>query len=310
MTIQEIWQNCINKIVNAPSRVLVIGESTTGKTSFVTNLAQMGCEKGIKTAVLDMDVGQSNIGPPTTIGLGFARKDMNSLFDIKPEQIYFIGSTSPLGKEREFATGLKKILPKAKEAKLLIVESVAFFKDRDFRDKMLALEIEIIRPDYIVVLKLGAPYKENLLPEGGKVFSLPGVMKKNKRNLLHRKKFRIESWWRYLQGGKVYHFSTSSQEKITDGGLFNSSREAINRSSFLIGSVVGITNSKGCHLAAGIIFDTDKENLSVFAPRVKAIERDNLSFITGEVKVERRVLTLIKEKVNENLLASPFKEER
>ncbi|MEO0102671.1 MAG: Clp1/GlmU family protein [candidate division WOR-3 bacterium] len=299
MTTQEIWQDCISKIVNNPSRVLVIGESTTGKTSFVTYLAQMGCKKGIKTAVLDMDVGQSNIGPPTTIGWGFAPQNMNSLFDIKPEQIYFIGNTSPLGKEREFATGIKKILPKAKEAKLLIVESVAFFKDRDFRDKMLALEIEIIKPDYIVVLKLGAPYKENLLSEGGKVFSLPGVIKKSKRNLLHRKKFRIESWWRYLKEGKVYHFPNSFQEKTIGGGLANSSEEAISCSSFLIGSVVGITDSKGYHLAAGVIFDTDKENISVFAPSVRATERDNLSFIKGEVKVEGRVLTLIKEKVNE-----------
>ncbi|MEO0126002.1 MAG: Clp1/GlmU family protein [candidate division WOR-3 bacterium] len=290
MTIQEAWQDCVEKILAQPSRILVIGETTTGKTSFVTSLAQTGYKKGIETAVLDMDVGQSNIGPPTTIGLGFVREEINSLSEIKPEKIYFIGNTSPLGKEREFARGLKEILPIARKAGLLVVESVAFFKDQGFRDKMLALEIEIIKPDHIVVLKVGVPYQENSLADGGKVFSLPGMIKKSKRNLLQRKRFRIESWQRYLKEGKVYNLS--QKRFLTNPG------RVIKHSPF-IGQAVGLTDMQGSHLAAGVVFEKNEDNLLVFAPPVKGMGEDNLNFIFGEIKVEGGVLNFIKEEVNE-----------
>jgi|UniRef100_A0A7C3UP41 polynucleotide 5'-hydroxyl-kinase GRC3/NOL9 len=278
--ISEVWQDCIRKILNRPARVLVLGEGTSGKTSFVTYLTREAVKAGIETAVLDMDVGQSNIGPPTTIGLGFAPKEINSLADIKPKCIYFIGNTSPVGKEREFALGLKEILPKGKDAELLIVESVAFFNDRSFRDKMLALEIEIIQPYYIVVLKVGGNYEENSLSGEGRVFSLPGVVKKSKRNPTHRKKFRVESWKRYLAAGKLYQFPKESIPKPKTS---------------LLGSVAGITDQKGSHLAAGVVCDTDERRVSIFAPDIKGIKNDNLRVILGEVNVESKVLSFIKE---------------
>src|SRR5918999_822328 len=49
---------------------MVIGEGDTGKTTLVTALANALVERGFRVAVLDADLGQSEIGPPTTIGLG------------------------------------------------------------------------------------------------------------------------------------------------------------------------------------------------------------------------------------------------
>ncbi len=278
MNIHEAWQSCIGRILKEPASVLVIGEGTSGKTSFVSLLAKEGFKSGVETAVLDMDVGQSNIGPPTTIGLGFVKNEINALSEIKPKYIYFIGNTSPLGKEKEFASGLKEITSRVRTAELLIVESVALLNDRDFRSRMLALEMEILSPKYVVVLKFGADYEENSLPGGGRIFSLPGVVKKGKRNLVLRKKFRAESWIRYLKGGERYYFNKEDPKIRTPR----------------IGVPVGITNGK-THLGAGVIFEEREEVFSVFGPKMRTKKGGDLDVIIGEVKVEPKVLNFIKE---------------
>ena len=49
---------------------VVIGEVNSGKTTLVARLASALFARGRSVGVLDADVGQSEIGPPTTVGLG------------------------------------------------------------------------------------------------------------------------------------------------------------------------------------------------------------------------------------------------
>ncbi len=294
MLIPNSWRNCITAILQRPSSVLVIGEGTSGKTSFVTALAQEGFRQGLKVAVLDMDIGQSNIGPPTTMGLGYIKTDFHFLSEIPAAHIYFVGHTSPIGKEIIFAEGLKNLIPRIEKVDLAVVESVAFFKDLDFRNKMLAFETEIIRPYYIVVLKEHTLYQEKKTPEGGIVFSLPALVRRIKRNLGQRKRFRVESWKRYLREGRTY------SAIIPDNKSYSPSE--------VIGLPVGITDNKGNHLAVGIVYNATDSSFSIFAPplvkkgvgsRTSRIGPPRFSVIMGEVKVEGKVLNFIKAQVKE-----------
>jgi polynucleotide 5'-kinase involved in rRNA processing len=53
--------------------VLVLGARDTGKTTLVTYLAHALLADGGSVVVVDADLGQSEIGPPTTVGLGYLR---------------------------------------------------------------------------------------------------------------------------------------------------------------------------------------------------------------------------------------------
>ena len=44
---------------------------------------------------MDADLGQSDIGPPTTVGLGRVRLPVERLGDAEVVGLYFVGSTSP-----------------------------------------------------------------------------------------------------------------------------------------------------------------------------------------------------------------------
>ena len=75
----------------AESRVmLVIGETDTGKTHFTTYLASALLSRGDAVAVVDADLGQSDIGPPTTVGLGRVRLPVERLADAEVVGLYFV----------------------------------------------------------------------------------------------------------------------------------------------------------------------------------------------------------------------------
>jgi polynucleotide 5'-hydroxyl-kinase GRC3/NOL9 len=76
--------------------VLVLGESDTGKTSLVTLVARSLLDDGRSVAVVDADLGQSEIGPPTTVGLAELHRPVARLGAAGPGGLAFVGATSPI----------------------------------------------------------------------------------------------------------------------------------------------------------------------------------------------------------------------
>ncbi len=77
--------------------VLLLGGRDTGKTTWILETAQTLTASGKTVGLLDCDLGQSEIGPPGTIGAALAApgKPLRSLRDLPPLAEYFVGSTSP-----------------------------------------------------------------------------------------------------------------------------------------------------------------------------------------------------------------------
>jgi polynucleotide 5'-hydroxyl-kinase GRC3/NOL9 len=84
--------------LEAASRVrvtVIVGAADTGKTSLAARLAGALAARA-RVAVVDTDVGQSEIGPPTTIGLGEVTGPLVRLRDASLLALEFIGDTSPV----------------------------------------------------------------------------------------------------------------------------------------------------------------------------------------------------------------------
>ena len=77
--------------------ILVLGSVDTGKTTLVTYLANSLVKRGKRVAIVDADVGQSDIGPPTTIGLGLVESPIKKMREAKRLAMYFVGAISPEG---------------------------------------------------------------------------------------------------------------------------------------------------------------------------------------------------------------------
>src|SRR5687768_17238920 len=63
------YQQAQQRLLDEPGVVMLMGDIDTGKTSFGIELARRATERGIPTALIDADIVQSTIGPPTTVGM-------------------------------------------------------------------------------------------------------------------------------------------------------------------------------------------------------------------------------------------------
>src|SRR5919204_305130 len=92
---------------------LILGTSDTGKTSLAAQLAAALAARGERVAVVDADVGQSEIGPPTTIGLGRVTGALARLADADVLALEFVGDTSPVRYIRETADATGRLVRRA-----------------------------------------------------------------------------------------------------------------------------------------------------------------------------------------------------
>ncbi|MEM0182266.1 MAG: Clp1/GlmU family protein [Thermoproteus sp.] len=98
------WEQAASTI-DLKGIAIVVGAIDVGKSTMTAVLANKALSRGLKVAVIDADVGQNDIGPPTTISISRVLRPITSLRQIQAERSIFMQSTS-----------LEKIWPRAIEA--------------------------------------------------------------------------------------------------------------------------------------------------------------------------------------------------
>lgn len=147
------WERIARSIVHPRSVVLVIGSSDTGKTTLCRYLVEQGVAQGLRVGLVDADVGQSQIGPPTTIGLKILSHHPE--WDkIEADSLYFVGWISPEGHLLRCVTGVRLMVDAALRGgvNFVVVDTTGYVKGIG----AIALKqhkIEIIQPNYLVCIQ-------------------------------------------------------------------------------------------------------------------------------------------------------------
>ncbi len=156
--IPESWTNATREILDheKPCVVMIVGGVDTGKTTLTTFIVNQSLENNFKTVVIDADLGQSSIGPPTTISLGVADKKIGSLSDLKMRGGFFVGSTSPNYHLLQCISGLRLLLEKAFKIKgdIILIDTSGMISGGPGR----ALKIHktmLVNPDFLLLLRKG-----------------------------------------------------------------------------------------------------------------------------------------------------------
>src|SRR5258706_4741185 len=126
----DLYDRVVARTVERGGTTLALGGLDSGKTSFCRMCAAVAVRLGRTVAYVDSDVGQSTVGPPTTIGL----KYISSAEDLEPERlaradaIYFVGATSPKGHMLPIVIGAMKLVEHARAAgaEQIVVDSTGF----------------------------------------------------------------------------------------------------------------------------------------------------------------------------------------
>lgn len=154
LQLPDEWRPHIEDIVSRPGPTVVVGATDTGKTSFCALVANHALRAGIRTAVVDGDMGQSEIGPPTTVGLGIVESPIQALSDLEPRCLRFVGATSPVGHLLASASAVKLLSERACElgAKLVMVDTTGLVRGLIAR-RLKTYKIELLRAKHIVALQ-------------------------------------------------------------------------------------------------------------------------------------------------------------
>ncbi|HWQ17885.1 MAG TPA: Clp1/GlmU family protein [Sulfolobales archaeon] len=115
------WLEAAYKLAAKGSRVVVIGPTESGKTSFSVLLANIAIEQGLRPCIVDGDVGQEDIGPPGFVALSCPSKQFVWLRDLEPQAMRFIGHNNPLMGSYRLVASIADLVSKASNQGDLIV---------------------------------------------------------------------------------------------------------------------------------------------------------------------------------------------
>ncbi|MFX0202878.1 MAG: Clp1/GlmU family protein [Candidatus Hodarchaeota archaeon] len=129
--IPQLWEDLANQLISTQEALwMIIGGPDTGKTGLITFLVNQCLLNKRKTAIIDSDIGQSNIGPPTTIGLAMPSSTEIFLSSHQMEQGYFIGSTSPRSHLLQTCCGVRKLVDAAYDlgAEIVLLDTSGYIE--------------------------------------------------------------------------------------------------------------------------------------------------------------------------------------
>ncbi len=201
-TIPTSWREASQILHQSPGVTVIIGEVDSGKSSLCTFLANEGIKQGMKVAVIDADVGQADIGPPTTISSSHLQEPILGLQDLKPQTSYFIGDTSPSSVPEKLIHSLVRLEKDlASSTDIVIVNTDGWISDSIAVRYKLQLLTEA-NPD--MVLGLAKAYEVDPLLNlvSGTSLKLESSRFAKTRTKEDRKRAREAGYRRFLRGSK------------------------------------------------------------------------------------------------------------
>ena len=198
------WLEIANKILKDRGAVMVLGATDTGKSICTLLFANFWAKHGRKVGIVDVDMGQSDLGPPTTIGMVVIDKPKKNLEEVLVDTLYFVGSTSPLNYYLPTICGTKKLIDegKKKRAEIIIVDTTGLVKGnpgRTLKENM----IDIVSPSHIIALQREKELEHILkninLTDRISVHRLSPCTEVKRKTYFQRRKAREEKFRKYFK---------------------------------------------------------------------------------------------------------------
>src|SRR4030042_5108927 len=172
------WVALLDVLKEEKGIIILLGATDTGKSTLAKFLILNLCQRGLKVALIDADIGQSTLGPPATIGFAVFKSDPDWEVVLSPPEIFFVGSTTPEGNLLIHLKGVKRMVDKARSlgAEVILMDTTGFILGEAGKE-LKRRKIDLLFPRFIIALQksdeiehvLGL-YKENSLC---KIFRLP-----------------------------------------------------------------------------------------------------------------------------------------
>lgn len=148
------WQEAVPVLAGARGTVLLLGATDVGKTTLRTLVARAAWQAGRRVAVVDADVGQSEIGPPGCVGMLLLDSPERLRDATRADALAFVGAPSPSGRMLEHAAATLLMAEAATEAgaDLVLVDTTGLVEGAPAR-RLKWAKLRLLRPRVVVALQ-------------------------------------------------------------------------------------------------------------------------------------------------------------
>lgn len=212
-TVPASWNKPVEvalSVQQKPVTVLILGMNDSGKSSFCTYLLNKLVGAKCRVAVLDGDIGQSDIGPSGTVGYGTASKPVSGLYHLRLQNAFFIGVTSPILAIAKTIEGLTVIKAEAlqKQVDFVLVNTDGWVTD-DIAIRYKTSLVEALKPDIVVGVQVKDELEPLIAALSTPVIRIEPSAFLNSRTSEKRRTLREMTYARYLKAAKVQCYPLS-----------------------------------------------------------------------------------------------------
>lgn len=258
-SIAESWKDVVNSIADmGKGTTMIIGPSDVGKSTLCTYVMNALINRRRNVRVLDADIGQADIGPPTTIASSTPTMPRPSLAHLEPERMFFVGHNTPSFVQSQVLRGIKRMLSSDCTG-MTIINTDGWVHDSAailYKNSL----ISTINPDILVVI---GP-RNSLNPILQTTKNYPIIVESSRailpRTRVERKEIRRSGYQRFLTD------STSHTLKLDDVRLQlrRSIQQGISKGNLdLSNLLVGFLNDRGFLDQIGILETMTHSSLTV-----------------------------------------------
>jgi polynucleotide 5'-hydroxyl-kinase GRC3/NOL9 len=267
-----------------PATAMVMGKADSGKTSFCTYLINKLVSAIQKVAIIDGDLGQSDIGPPCTIAYASITKPLIELYELKAENAFFVGATSPSEAVSKTIDGLALMKAEILETVDFVVVNTDGWVEGEDAVKYKTQLAEKLEPDLIFCIQ----QKDELEPLFAALkFRKIAVVSSSavkQRSAEKRKNLREMSYAKYLTDAKVKSLPLS--QLTIEEKTVQQIRQGDEK-----GLLLGLYDSQRKFLGIGIMREVDSL-------------RKTLKVLTS-VSAKPSIIAIGKVRLDENLKEAP-----
>jgi len=131
---------------------LLLGGADTGKTTLASALAARIAQSR-PVAIVDADIGQSHIGPPSTVGWAVVDNPNFDLSAIEAGGIAFVGDITPVGHLLQFTAALTHCVEQAaKLAEVILIDTPGFIAGPPANALWWTVQ-HALKPDLIIAVQ-------------------------------------------------------------------------------------------------------------------------------------------------------------
>jgi len=272
----EPWRHALEAILTDPGVAVMLGDADVGKTTTATAIANAAVRAGYRTVVIDTDVGQSDIGPPATVGLAVAGCPVRHMDQWPAAAAFFVGDTQPQFVYRYVVEGAVRSVAWARDrgAEVIVVDTTGWVEG-PAAVAAKARKIRRIGPRHVVALQRCGELEPILarLPEG----VIPHRLRPSFRATVRSRDMR-----RMARAHRFRQYFASARRHVVDLGAFPTGRPAIYAGrqipqarmlaeippSALRHLLVGLADQEGWLAAVGTIIETTpaERTVAIAAP--------------------------------------------